>query len=234
MAKMVGLSRNLKEPWLDKVAELAIDYPNEDEIKEILHEYLSFEIKSETNLRKTREILLNIWVKENGKSVLLRETAIEIFRSNKKYKLVAHWCLMMAAYPVFSDLTRLMGKFEEFQDGFSLKQLKNKIFDEWGERTTLFHSIDKIIATLKAIGVLEAEKPGQYRINKLNVDDVDVVKFMVYTGMLVDEKNYYDIDSLNNLPSMFPFNYSIDINTLTMDDRFAVNNFGGNLTIALN
>ena len=40
MAKMVGLSRNLKEPWLNKVAELAIEDLTEEEVKNQLNEYL--------------------------------------------------------------------------------------------------------------------------------------------------------------------------------------------------
>ena len=62
MAKMVGLSRNLKLTWLNKAAELASVELTEQEIKDQLNEYLSFEITSPTNLRKTREILMNIWV----------------------------------------------------------------------------------------------------------------------------------------------------------------------------
>ena len=62
MAKMVGLSRNLKLQWLNKVVELVLEDLKEEEIKEQLNEYLSFEIESPTNIRKTREILMNIWV----------------------------------------------------------------------------------------------------------------------------------------------------------------------------
>ena len=65
MAKIVGLSRNLKLQWLNKVVELASSNLTEQEIKDQLNEYLSFEISSPTNLRKTREILMNIWVYEN-------------------------------------------------------------------------------------------------------------------------------------------------------------------------
>lgn len=57
MAKIVGLSRNLKLQWLNKVVELASSNLTEQEIKDQLNEYLSFEISSPTNLRKTREIL---------------------------------------------------------------------------------------------------------------------------------------------------------------------------------
>ena len=46
MAKMVGLSRNLKLQWLNKVAELVLEGHTEQEIKDQLNEYLSFEIES--------------------------------------------------------------------------------------------------------------------------------------------------------------------------------------------
>ena len=64
MAKMVGLSRSLKMPWLNKVAELALEDLIEAEVKEQLNEYLSYEIQSPTVLRKTREILMNIWIRK--------------------------------------------------------------------------------------------------------------------------------------------------------------------------
>ena len=72
MAKIVGLSRNLKLQWLNKVVELASSNLTEQEIKDQLNEYLSFEISSPTNLRKTREILMNIWVYENDISNKLK------------------------------------------------------------------------------------------------------------------------------------------------------------------
>ena len=65
MAKMVGLSRNLKLPWLNEVVRLYAEGLDDNQIKEKLNEYLSFEIGSPTVLRKTREILMNIWVYEN-------------------------------------------------------------------------------------------------------------------------------------------------------------------------
>ena len=58
---MVGLSRNLKLPWLNKAAELCSSDLTEQEIKDQLNEYLSYEITSPTNLRKTREILMKLW-----------------------------------------------------------------------------------------------------------------------------------------------------------------------------
>lgn len=233
MAKMVGLSRNLKEPWLNKVAELAIEDLTEDEVKNQLNEYLGFEIGSPTNLRKTREILMNIWIYENEYSKELFAEAKKLYKNYPDYTLEIHWCLLLAAYPVFGDVCRLIGKMSEFQDEITLAQLKQKIFDEWGERTTLFHSIDKLVATLKALGVLTCDKPGKYHVHKFEVKNKKVICFMMHTMMCISESAYHTVGSLNNAALFFPFNYMVDKTSLMEDDSFIFSNFGGEATVSL-
>ena len=108
--------------------ELVSSNLTEQEIKDQLNEYLSFEISSPTNLRKTREILMNIWVYENDISNKLREEAVSIVRDMPEYALVAHWCMMMATYPVFVDMCKLIGRLSEFQDEITLSQIKQKLY----------------------------------------------------------------------------------------------------------
>ena len=141
--------------------------------------------------------------------------------------------MMLAAYPVFVDMCKLIGKMGEFQEEITLAQLKQKLFDEWGERTTLFHSIDKLIATLKDFDVVVCDKPGKYHVNKHKVNNVNVVTFMIYTMMCVDNSGYYSFMDLKSSTYFFPFEYQIEKETLLEDDRFLMNNFGGVLSIAL-
>lgn len=234
MAKIVGLSRNLKLQWLNKVVELICEGLSEQEIKEQLNEYLSFEIGSPTNIRKTREILMNIWVYENDNSKQIKSTAVKIIKQLPEYALVIHWCMMMATYPVFVDMCKLIGKISEFQDTITLNQLKQKLFDEWGERTTLFHSIDKLVATLKALDVVTADKPGKYQIKKHRVNNVEVITFMVYAMMLVDGCGYYSFNSINMSNYLFPFQYVLEKEALLNDNRFSIGVFGGELSVYLN
>ena len=234
MAKMVGLSRNLKLQWLKKVVELVLEGHTEQEIKDQLNEYLSFEIESPTNIRKTREILMNIWVYDNELSPKIKAPALELIKAYPEYDLVIHWCMMLAAYPVFVDMCKLIGKMSEFQDEITLAQLKQKLFDEWGERTTLFHSIDKLVATLKAFDVMVCDKPGKYHVNKHRVGNPKIVAFMVYAMMLVDDSGYYTFTDINSSTYLFPFEYKMEQETLFEDGRFAMNNFGGELSISLN
>ena len=50
MAKMVGLSRNIKIMWLNKTVELINEGLSTEDIKKQLNDYLSYEINSPTNL----------------------------------------------------------------------------------------------------------------------------------------------------------------------------------------
>lgn len=234
MAKMVGLSRNLKLQWLNKTVELVIEGLKAAEIKEQLNEYLSFEIESPTNIRKTRDILMNIWAYENDYTDKIKATALDLIRRYPEYSMPIHWCMMLAAYPVFDDMCKLIGKIAEFQEEITLAQLKQKLFDAWGERSTLYHSIDKLMATLKALEVLSCKKPGKYHVSTHKINNLEVVSFMVYVMMLVDNRGYYTFDEINSSAYLFPFDYILEKETLFEDSRFAMNNFGGELSISLN
>ena len=234
MAKMVGLSRNLKLQWLNKVVELVLEGLNEKEIKEQLNVYLGFEIESPTNIRKTREILMNIWAYENERSSRIKTLALELIKDYPEYALEIHWCMLMATYPVFMDMCKLIGKMSEFQDEITLSQLKQKLFDDWGERTTLYHSIDKLISTLKALDVVQSNKPGKYYINKHKVSNPKIIAFMVYSIMIIDDSGYYTFSDINTTNYFFPFDYKLDKEAIYEDGRFSINNFGGEMSISLN
>ena len=233
MAKMVGLSRKLKLPWLKYTVDLVTEGLSEAEIKDKLNKYLSFEIESPTVLRKTREILMNIWVYENEQTAPIRSEALSLMNKYPEYAVCMNWCMMLAVYPVFIDLCKLIGKMSEFQDEITLAQLKQKLFDEWGERTTLFHSIDKLIATLKEFGVLESVKVGKYRIHQIPVNQESVSVFMAHAIMCIDDSGYYSFQELNNSVYLFPFEYHVGKEAIVSDPRFAFGSFGGEISISL-
>lgn len=233
MARMVGLSRNLKMAWLNQAAELTFSDMTENEIKESLNKYLSFEIDSPINVRKTREILMCIWFYDHAHTKKLRPAARKLIRKYPDYALELHWSMMLAAYPVFVHMCKLIGKMTEFQDEITLTRLKQKLFEEWGERTTLYHSVDKLVSTLKGFDVLICDKPGKYYIKKHRIAEDEISSFMVYTMMHVDGSGYYSFQEINSSTYLFPFEYRVTKDMLLQDARFVMNNFGDELSIAL-
>lgn len=231
MTKMIGLSRPIKLEWLDKTVELILERKTKDEISEELKFYLSFEIKDKTNLYKTRSSLLNIWVRTPDEFQEIKDLALEIYDKDDANKLVTHWCMMLLAYPVFSDVCALIGKITDIQGTFTTRWLKQNLSDIWGERTTLLYSADKILQTLKYMGVIENEEIGVYKTHTFDVNDEAMKCLIVLTVIAINSKAYYEISELSQIPQMFPFNYSITHELLHFSDLFLLNNFGGRVVV---
>ena len=234
MAKMVGLSRKIKLSWLNKAAQLYNESLSQDDYKAKLNEYLSYEIDSAIVLRKTREILMNVWFYENDPFITsFRKEAAALLRKYPEENVPIHWCLLLLAYPVMVDMSKMIGRFSEFSDTITLKQIKQKIFDDWGERATLSHTTDKIIATMMELGVISRVSLGTYRINKHRVKAEDVTLIIIQTAMKTGDTGYCDYNQLSEFNVLFPFEYKVSRENLIEDDRFILSNMGGELTVAL-
>ena len=232
MAKMVGLSRTIKLPWLNKAAQLYQEHLPLEEYKAQMNEYLSFEIESAIVLRKTREILMNVWYYDNDPFITsFRKDAAVLLQAYPEEAVPIHWCLLMLAYPVMIDMSRLIGRLSDFSDTITLKQIKQKIFDEWGERATLYHTTDKIIATMKELGVITKVFLGTYTINKHKIKADAVTKNVILTAIKTSSTGYCDFNQLTEFNVMFPFEYTVSREQFISDDRFTVSNLGGKLTV---
>ena len=126
-----------------------------------------------------------------------------------------------------------MGRLVEFQDEITLAQLKQRLFDEWGERTTLYHSTDKIIATMKELGVIEANKPGRYIVCKHPVRDNGATNLLLRAAMQDDGGSYHSFDNLKEFVVLFPFDYELDKESIYQDTSFDVGSFGGEVNVSL-
>jgi len=232
MAKAVGLSRSIKLEWMNKTVELIEQCESEQEIKEKLNEYLGFEIESAINLRKTRELLMNIWVRKTEENEIIRKEALKTFKREKSDKRALHWCMLLIAYPIFADVSGLIGKLITIQDTFTSSWVKDKIFEEWGERTTLLHSSDKILQTLKYIGGIENIKTGTYKALKYQITDEATTKVILMTILVLKEKAYYEISELSEVPQLFPFKYIVSHELLHNSECFHISNFGGKIVVS--
>lgn len=228
---MVGFSRAIKLDWLNKTAELVSLGKTSDEITVELNEYLSFEIKSPTVLRKTREILKRIWVLSADEYPEIHKIALELYESNVENKLPAHWCLILLMYPVFVEITDIIGKISEVQESFTTGLLTNRLFEVRGENTTLEHSLAKIIQTLNQIGVINRLKVGTYRINQTDISDDLSKTLIVKTILKLGLKAYYTVSNISKMPQTFPFIFSIDYEWIYSTKAVELSNQYGEIVI---
>lgn len=230
MAKIVGLSRNIKMNWMNYAASALENVDNINEAKDILDGYLAAEIKSPDNLRKTKDILINIWVKSDTD---LRKEAFALTKKFPEDRQAIFWCMLISVYPVFDELCDTLGKMLKFQDEVSLSQLKDKMFDLWGERTTLYHSIDKIAATMKSLEGVHASKGRYSKINH-EIHSEEVENFIAYVYLKTVDSSYNSLEDINEWDAMFPFKYKITREMIALDNRYQVTSFDGKPVITLN
>jgi len=231
MNKMVGLSRAIKQEWLNKTVEYILQGDDEITIKEKLHEYLSYEISSPTVLRKTREILLNIWVRSEKDYSNIHDKAIQAYITERSNKLALNWAMLLLTYPVFSDVSGLIGKISKVQDTFTTSWLTEKLHELWGERSTLFHTSGKILQTLKYLGAIENEKTGVYRINQYKISDEHTILILLMSLIALEKKAYYEISELSRDSLFFPFEFSVSLELLHNSQDFILENIGGNMVL---
>jgi len=230
--KLVGLSRAIKQEWLNKTVEIYLQTTNEQEIKDILNEYLSYEIKSHTVLRKTREILMNIWVRPKGAAAYVQKEAVKVFQNRRGNKTALNWAMILMAYPIFSDVCGLIGKICMVQDSFTTSWLTEQLLAIWGERPTLIHSTAKILQTLKSLNVIVNLKTGEYKICTQPIADMNTIMVMLMAFLVLNRKAYYETSELSHIPLFFPFDYSVKFEWLHNAPELSIQNFGGKLVVS--
>lgn len=233
MAKMVGYACSIRLPWLNKTVELLDENLSEIKYKEKLNEYLSFEIDSPTRLRKTREILLNIWFYPSETMENARKEGKRLLEKYPEQAAAIHYCMLCLTYPVFADVCKIMGKLYEFQDEITNPVLRQKLFDEWGERSTLEATTRRVTLTMKDLGILRNQVKTRYILNKIEISRDEMANFILTQGMKLDGSSYYSYTELENLNILFPFQYQVSKEMLMQEERYMMNGFGGEVAFSL-
>lgn len=233
MSKMVGMNVVIKQSWFKKVAELLNKNFSEEQYKSIINDYLSFEIDSATNLRKAREILMRIWFRDSENVESLQKEGRELAIKYPEQILTISWCMAALVFPAFGDIARLMGKMYCFQDTITTNQIKQKLFDEWGENGTLQTVVSKIIGTMRELGVVKSDRAGSQQIASVEIKNDEIISFMLRVAMKIDNSSYYTISNLASFPTLFPFRFNLNKEYLMQDNSFSFSMFNAELCIAI-
>ncbi|HEY8435449.1 MAG TPA: hypothetical protein VIK63_00120, partial [Haloplasmataceae bacterium] len=138
-------------------------------------------------------------------------------------------------YPLFYDTCNIIGNISNIQDTFTIKWLKNKLYELWGETTTLKYSVDRIIQTLKDMGSIENVDIGVYKINSYEIIDYQTILLIVLTTLYLRESAYLSLTELTYVPFMFPFKYQISLDVLIKySNIIKLDNFGGQIVASYN
>ena len=234
MRDRIGFDRVVKLDWLNKTAEFYMEERDYGKVKLALDKYL--EHLGRENRRKTIYILVRTWVNVESEHKHIRDKAIKLFEmADEDEKVAIHWCMLMMAYPIFLDITATIGKLLDLQDGFSLSMVRRRIYELWGERSTLQYALNKIVRSITEWGAIEDGcKLGDYkRKEQFIINNIKVKLLLIEAYLASSGKAYLRFGEVNNLDELFPFKMDLELDDFHSYQVFNLNKMGSDVVITL-
>lgn len=230
MRDRVGFDRFIKLDWLNKTAEIYME--DDKKVRLVLEDYLKH--IGRANRKKIISVLVRTWVNVEPQHIQIRDTALKLFEmADKDEKVAIHWCMLMMAYPIFLDITATIGKLLDLQDGFSVGMVKRRIYELWGERSTLQYAVSKIIRSLTEWGAVEDGcKPGYYkRKQRFIVNNTEIKLLLIEAYLASSDRLHLQFGEVNNLDELFPFQLDLGLNDFHCSQEFNLNKMGSDVVI---
>lgn len=230
--KTIGFDRRLAFDWLEATASRAAAGASLEELRAGMWQYLEGKVsgdKFNSDRGKTMTVLIRIWAKVPAVAQPLQARAIEAYgKAGSKERLALHWTMMLATYPVFSDVTATAGRLLALQDTFSLSQLTKRMVAQWSERPVLVKSTQRIIRSLVEWGTLaDTTTRGVYAQSPKSIDVSKELALLLCEALLIDN-DYHTLpaNQLLDHPALFPFAHQLTLADLRETDTVEVHRQG--------
>jgi hypothetical protein len=208
----VGIKQGLRIEWLDYALNLrlaGVDFTN---MRTELIDYMSNKLdngeigeRGKTTTQIAVGMLMNIWGKCDSEINDLQKHALTMV--NQQNALVCHWALLCAAYPFWYKVAIQTGRLLNLQDQTNKKQIIQRIKEQYGERTSVIRSAQRVIQGFIGVEVLaESQINRCYEKSKtIIISDQDLAILLYEAALYANPEGKSSLGVLKNDPAFFPF-----------------------------
>lgn len=226
LLKKVGFDRTLELSWLETTIQLASQEHKAQEINAHLEEMLLDQIKGKEARRKTRTVLLAVWVKTRKDLQEFRSDAFELWKKiPQKQHLPIHWGMSMAVHPFFGDVAAITGRLIHLQGHAQEAEIQRRIRENYGERETVSRAVQRLLTSFVNWGVLTSSgKPKIYKKQKpITIENEKLKTWLVEALLYSHSLSSKNIQSIPNNPVFFPFDFNdLNANELSKSSRLEI------------
>ena len=167
--RRIGFDRTIAAEWLDAaVARVMTGEPTEA-TRKFLWEFLEDVEPGTTNNSsrgKTLTVLTRIWVSVPKQAEPLKRAALEcVATASGEKRIGVHWAMVAGTHPFFFDVATHVGKLLKLHGQANRSQIKRRMTETWGDRSTLERTIQHVLRSMAQWGLLRAgEEPGSLSV----------------------------------------------------------------------
>ncbi len=135
---------------------------------------------------KTLTVLTRIWLTVPEQVESLRDRALKcLAAANGENRLAVHWAMVVATHPFFFDVATHVGKLLALHGHANRSQIKRRMTESWGDRSTAERTIQDVLKSMAQWGVLKSgpEKGSLVARNPIQVSE-ELAELLVHGVML--------------------------------------------------
>lgn len=224
----IGFSRYITLEWLNETARLTQELETPEEIKQTLNQII-YEIEAEEAKRKTIDVLTRTWARVDESHKRLRDEALNFLNTvNPQEMIILHWGLLIIAYPIFHDVTASIGRLSNLQGAVTVNQIKRSIKKDWGDRTTLNRTVDRIVQSLLNWNIIQQTDKTYIPTKQIKTKKIELQTWLLNTIIEHNKPSPINYQDLTNAPTLFPYQLNITIRQLQERTDIEIINQGSN------
>jgi len=227
----IGFDRTIRSEWLDAAAARVVHGESPDKTRKFLWDFLEDVEPGTTNNSgrgKTLTVLTRIWVSVPPRAEPLKQAALKCIGSvSGEQRIGIHWAMAAGTHPFFLDVATHVGKLIKLNGLANRTQIKRRMTEAWGDRSTLERTIQHVLRSLIQWGLLRAGNEHGSLIGpaqRIRLGE-DVSQLLVHSVLLGQDRGS-QFGQLIDHPALFPFAPHLTARSLMPNSTFRVQRQG--------
>ncbi len=200
----VGFDRFVTLEWADYALDLALTNQSPQQLRE----WLAPQILGHYALRKTYNTLSNLWVIPYPETEGLRQRGLELAQSlSPQDRLVLHWGMALANFPLFRLTTQAIGKLLRLQGDFRTQEIVVRVLEQNNVDNTIVRSVTRIIQSISAWGIIHRVGQHYERAMILELSNTTAVEWLLEIVLFTQPNRQQTLVDLLRTNELFPFDF---------------------------
>ena len=228
--KGIGFNRTIFLNWLDAAADLRLQTSELRSLRDGIKEIIEQDITGIDAIRKSVDVVVNIWHKSAEVNSGLHAQALEFMpQVNVNERVWLHYGLTLVYYPFFRQTAAILGQFARTGEPITRQAVKGRLSAEIGHLGSLNRSAERVVASLVDWGALVYQKKGNLYIPQLQIfktNSLDMQGWLLACALSAHPSEQLPLPDLIRLPELFPFQFTVTLDSFRKNTKFTIQKQG--------